>query len=473
MTKRCHRASEQTSKQQLDQKSQGPSGRLHIYPIPPTPLTHQPFHHHHHHRQIGQQRARRTQAFSRGLFIGAHRRLTAPRPGLPSAAAERRQQVITREGEHTHRDGRGQAASPITSQPLCNCATACWAGCCWGPHPKRRLSSSLADPRSAHHHQSPPGLTPPLPICNTHTSMPFRQPEPSSSSTPVSGSGSSSNSTARGSRGSGGDVMPDRVPLVVRHRRAHHFHYTDQGADVEEGAQAGRGGPDMAPMSPRVVVTVGGGGGGSGKPPASPVAAGLMTPRARQAALAAGKSPKAGGGGGAPAARPPPHLSSSWPWILFGSLTLTFNAGYINMLTLHTVAAMPSAHVTGACVRAARAVRARARDAWCCRRPHRRRGMTDVTSTPVSFFHQQQHRHGGPRVQPAGHGRLPPVRHLRHRLLVLCGGRLPRGLNHQLRNVRNHLCNCHYRINPLSHSSLLAFPLPGSTWAATTAARSS
>ena len=86
----------------------------------------------------------------------------------------------------------------------------------------------------------------------------------------------------------------------------------------------------------------------------------------------------------------PPHLTSSWPWVLVGSLLLTFNAGYvllpphlsphpptqsqrpaphsnrlflihpptytnryINGITLHNLHMMPSAHVTGMVARAA------------------------------------------------------------------------------------------------------------------------
>lgn len=162
--------------------------------------------------------------------------------------------------------------------------------------------------------------------------------------------------------------MPDRVPLVHRHRRAHHFHYDDSTADMEEGAVAAaerqRGGPDLAHLEPAIPVTVtvvaakqptpiSGGKKEHGSAPPTPS---MLTPRAR--ALAAGKSPRAGAGGQAvTAARPPPHLSKSWPWILFGSLVLTFNAGYINTLTLNTLSAMPSAHVTGAsCVGATSSV---------------------------------------------------------------------------------------------------------------------
>lgn len=155
--------------------------------------------------------------------------------------------------------------------------------------------------------------------------------------------------------------MPDRVPLVHRHRRPHHFHYDDSTADMEEGALAAagerRGGRDLTPLNAATTATAGPGGGSQLKQPKEPHSGTLamapatpsrLTPRAK-AVLAASKSPKAGAGtvASGPRPAPPPHLSKSWPWILFGSLVLTFNAGYINTLTLNTLSAMPSAHVTG------------------------------------------------------------------------------------------------------------------------------
>lgn len=172
-------------------------------------------------------------------------------------------------------------------------------------------------------------------------------------------------SSSRSRRTPAAKAMPDRVPLVHRHRRQHHFHYEDPQAAMEEGAvaeaQHAHGGSAMSPLNAAAVGDGGGGARSKGGTPAAdgmagkvhtspPASIGAVTPRNRLTAFWAGtKSPKAGPA--VPPPRPPPHLSKSWPWILFGSLTLTFNAGYINTLTLNTIRAMPSAHVTGACVR--------------------------------------------------------------------------------------------------------------------------
>ncbi|KAM3568686.1 hypothetical protein VYU27_009200 [Nannochloropsis oceanica] len=196
--------------------------------------------------------------------------------------------------------------------------------------------------------------------------------------------------------------MPDRVPLVHRHRKPHHFHFSD---DVEEEEDATRQQhqhqqhqhqqhqhqhpsphsrshhqPDSSPsfsspFAPSSAAPALGGPSSSRTiaRPKHPAAASLQrrptpllshyqqqhassssTPSATPKALAH-KPPhnattntnKRLGQGGKPAPPLPPHLSSSWPWVLFGSLTLTFNAGYINGITLHNLHHMASAHVTG------------------------------------------------------------------------------------------------------------------------------
>lgn len=47
-----------------------------------------------------------------------------------------------------------------------------------------------------------------------------------------------------------------------------------------------------------------------------------------------------------------PKDSTHFKWILWASFILTINAGFINTITLHTLHAMPSAHVTGIVARA-------------------------------------------------------------------------------------------------------------------------
>lgn len=173
-------------------------------------------------------------------------------------------------------------------------------------------------------------------------------------------------------------LMPDRVPLVHRHRTPYHFHYEDEDEERRIPPSQGQEGSD-----PFEHTHIGGSSSSShsDRPPSRglsppltilrakhPAAAALQhrptttvahghrspspTPKSAPPSLPPSKSPhgKKPATGNKPS--PPPHLTSSWPWVLFGSLTLTINAGYINSITLHNLHGIPSAHVTGIVARA-------------------------------------------------------------------------------------------------------------------------
>ncbi|EWM24177.1 Protein of unknown function DUF1275 [Nannochloropsis gaditana] len=173
-------------------------------------------------------------------------------------------------------------------------------------------------------------------------------------------------------------LMPDRVPLVHRHRTPYHFHYEDEDEERRIPPSQGQEGSD-----PFEHTHIGSSSSSShsDRPPSRglsppltilrakhPAAAALQhrptttvahghrspspTPKSAPPSLPPPKSPhgKKPATGNKPS--PPPHLTSSWPWVLFGSLTLTINAGYINSITLHNLHGIPSAHVTGIVARA-------------------------------------------------------------------------------------------------------------------------
>lgn len=75
-------------------------------------------------------------------------------------------------------------------------------------------------------------------------------------------------------------------------------------------------------------------------------AAGAAGAGAASGATGAGAG-AAAGAAGAKKKTGSPKEHPHFVWILWGSFLLTINAGFINTITLHTLHAMPSAHVTG------------------------------------------------------------------------------------------------------------------------------